>query len=80
VRAARLRLLDDEVGHSIARVFVEAAEADLAEHAADGAATVAAAVDADVLRRYEAALAPAAPPPALAAPRATVTLVRWPYT
>jgi hypothetical protein len=41
---------------------------------------VAAAIAADVLPRYFAALAPA--PPASAAPKAdvTVTLVRWPYT
>src|SRR5262249_29785164 len=37
-------------------------------------------VATDVLPRYFAALEPARPAPRLPAPRATVTLVRWPYT
>jgi len=83
----RLRLdrLAAELGreradHSIARLFLEVAEADLAEHAQDGAAVNAAAVAADVLPRYRAALGPAPAPAPRPDPRVTVTLVRWPYT
>src|SRR6185503_4980615 len=83
--AARLRALDERlrgggVDHTIGRLFLEVAEADLAEHGPAGAAVNAAIVAADVLPRYLAALTPrpAAPPPAPA--RVTVTLVRWPYT
>lgn len=75
-----------EADHSIARVFVEAAQADLdgtsapAPGAAKGAP--AAAIVRDVLPRYFAALAPAPGPPrsAPSGPQVTVTLVRWPYT
>lgn len=68
------------VDHSLGRVFVEAAEADLADAAKGGAPVLAQAIASDVLPRYAATLEPAprrAPP---AAPRVTVTLVRWPYT
>lgn len=74
------RLDRGKADHSIARLFVEVAEADLAEHAQDGAAPSAAAVADDVLPRYFAALTPARPLPPAPAPRVTVTLVRWPYT
>jgi hypothetical protein len=79
----RLRALEARlsrgVDHTLGRVFVEAAEADLAE-AAPGEALVAQAVVSEVLPRYAAALAAAPRRPAPATPRVTVTLVRWPYT
>jgi hypothetical protein len=82
--AARLAALEQRLSggtdHSLGRVFAEAARSDLAEHAADGQAAVAAAVVEDVLPRYFAALGPAPPPAVRAEPRVTVTLVRWPYT
>jgi hypothetical protein len=77
---------------SIARLFVEIAQADLAAPAADAAAAttearagpapgaIAAAVEAAVLPRYHAAIAPAVSRPAPPAAGVTVTLVRWPYT
>jgi hypothetical protein len=74
------RLLEPRLDHSLGRVFLEAAQSDLAEHVADGKAVTAAAVAGDVLPRYFAALQPARPQPPKAAARSTVTLVRWPYT
>jgi hypothetical protein len=65
------------IDHSIGRVFIEAAEADLAEP--NGGATARAIAD-DVLLRYAAALQPAAPRPSSPPAGVTVTLVRWPYT
>jgi hypothetical protein len=78
------RIDSRQADHTIARVFVEAAQADLdgtsapVGGAAQGAA--AAAIVKDVLPRYFAALSPAAPRKAPAGPQVTVTLVRWPYT
>jgi hypothetical protein len=66
--------------HSLARLLLEWARADLAEHAADGKALVAAAVASDALPRYFASLEPERPRAAAPAPSVTVTLVRWPYT
>jgi hypothetical protein len=80
LRAEAARLGKRGVDHSLGRVFVEAAQGDLGDHAADGQALTAAAVVKEVLPRYFAALEPAAPPPPKPAARATVTLVRWPYT
>lgn len=82
---SRLRELEARLGaggldHSVGRIFLEAAQSDLAEHARDGAATTAAAVVSDVLPRYFAALGPAPARAARPQPRVTVTLVRWPYT
>jgi hypothetical protein len=71
------------VDHSIARLFVEAARADLANPAAPvpaGAPSAASLIAADVLPRYFAALEPARPREVTTAPVVTVTLVRWPYT
>jgi hypothetical protein len=68
------------VDHSIGQLLVEWARADQAEHAADGQATIAAAIAADALPRYLAALEPPRPRPARPEPTVTVTLVRWPYT
>jgi hypothetical protein len=67
------------VDHSIGRLFLEAAESDLAEHPTD--APIAAAVATEVLPRYFAALEPAKARPSPGPdPAVTVTLVRWPYT
>ena len=74
------RLAARGVDHTIGRVFLEAAQSDLAEHATDGKAVAAAAVASDVLPRYFAALEPAQAQPPRPQPRVTVTLVRWPYT
>jgi hypothetical protein len=65
--------------HSLGRVFLELADAELLANPNGGAATAAAIVN-DVLPRYFAALQPAPPSPPRAEPLATVTLVRWPYT
>ena len=67
---------------SLGRVFVESAQAKLADPAEGTNLADAAPLVDDVLPRYFAALGPeparpAAPKPAL---QATVTLVRWPYT
>jgi hypothetical protein len=72
------RVRDRAMDHSIAEIYLEAAESDLETNPSD--AKVASAVVTAVLPRYFAALAPAIPPSQPAAARATVTLVRWPYT
>lgn len=74
------RLGEAGVDHSIGRLFLEAAQADLADTAAAATHAVAAGVAADVLPLYFAALAPAKPATPGPAPSVTVTLVRWPYT
>jgi hypothetical protein len=71
------RLAAGGVDHSVGRLFLETAQA---EAATESGAANAAAIVRDVLPRYFAALEPAAPPPPRAPARATVTLVRWPYT
>lgn len=83
--AARLRELDTRlaaggIDHSIGRLFLEAAQEELAHPAPDADPAVAAAVAFDVLPRYFAALQPAPPGPSKPAARVAVTLVRWPYT
>jgi hypothetical protein len=65
--------------HSLGRVFIELADAELASDPGAGAATATAVVN-EVLPRYFAALAPATAVVPRPEPRATVTLVRWPYT
>jgi hypothetical protein len=74
------RLDTQGVDHSIGRLILEAAQADLEEHASDGAAVTAAVVATDVLPRYFAALDPSPARPPAEVPKVTVTLVRWPYT
>ncbi|HET8646666.1 MAG TPA: hypothetical protein VFO85_14325, partial [Vicinamibacteria bacterium] len=54
--------LDPAVDHSLARVFLQAARADLADPAAPAGAATAAAVVEEVLPRYRAALGPAPAP------------------
>ena len=68
------------VDHSIGRLFLEAAQADVKAAQPGKTADAAQAIASDVLPRYFAALAPARPEPANPAPAVTVTLVRWPYT
>jgi hypothetical protein len=78
--ALESRLGEGGLDHSLGRLLLEWARADLAEHATDGKALVAAAVASDALPRYFAALQPERPRAAATAPSVTVTLVRWPYT
>ncbi|HEX7253998.1 MAG TPA: hypothetical protein VF376_14035, partial [Thermoanaerobaculia bacterium] len=83
--AQRLHELESRLGQSgaddsIGRIFLEAAQADLAHPAAGGTPAAAAAIAADVLPRYFDALSPARPEPRRPEPQVTVTLVRWPYT
>lgn len=74
------RLSSGGVDHSLGRLFLEAAQADVAGNAAGASPTTAAAIAGDVLPRYFAALEPPRPEPSKPAPQTTVTLVRWPYT
>ena len=78
IAAFDARLSAGGVDHSIGRMFLEAAQADLAAPESDAA--VAGAVASDVLPLYFAALEPVTPKPTRPEPRVTVTLVRWPYT
>ncbi len=80
LRSFEKRLADPEVDHSIGRLFLESAQADLSANPPPGKATNAEAIAADALPRYFAALQPATARPVLPAPAVTVTLVRWPYT
>jgi hypothetical protein len=64
--------------HSLGQLFLERAQEALAAEPKETAA--AQAIADDVLPRYLAALEPAPPAPAPAAPRFSITLVRWPYT
>jgi hypothetical protein len=74
------RLAAPGIDHSIGRIFTESADAELAGAAADSVPPGAAAIVADVLPRYLAALGPAPPAAPAVRAEATVTLVRWPYT
>jgi hypothetical protein len=65
--------------HTIGRLFLEAAQA-LAGTGEDRDPAGARGIVAHVLPRYFAALEPAGPVAPRPEPRATVTLVRWPYT
>lgn len=76
--ALEARLSEAGVDHSLGRLFLEHAREALAASPPDEGA--AQAIAAEVLPRYFAALQPARPAPRRAEPRATVTLVRWPYT
>jgi hypothetical protein len=80
LRELEARLGSDTVDHSLGRLFLETAQAELARPPAEGKPAVAIAIAADVLPRYFGALRPSPPAAAATAPRATVTLVRWPYT
>jgi hypothetical protein len=79
--AIESRLLAGGVDHSIGRLYLETAQANNGTGGSPGANPVfAEAIVRDVLPRYFAALAPAAPQAKKPAPSVTVTLVRWPYT
>lgn len=80
LREFEARLAADARDHSLGRLFLETAQADLEDTSATATHATAAAIAGAVLPRYLAALAPAAPRPAAPAPEVTVTLVRWPYT
>ena len=79
VRDAELRLTQGGLDHSIARLYLESAQANL-DPASGGDPAVTSVIVADVLPRYLAALEPLPPPPTVPPPTVTVTLVRWPYT
>jgi hypothetical protein len=68
------------VDDSIGRIFLEAAQSDLAQPPAGSSPVNASAIVDDVLPRFFAALEPAPPAARKPAPDVTVTLVRWPYT
>lgn len=68
------RLAAGGVDHSIGRLFLE-----ISQDNPDNAPIIP-IITADVLPRYLAALEPARPEAPRPEPRATVTLVRWPYT
>jgi hypothetical protein len=83
--ASRLRELDRRlsasgIDDSLGRLFLEVAQADVAAAKPGETPAAAATIASDVLPRYFAALEPARPAAPRPAPRATVTLVRWPYT
>jgi len=81
LEAFESRLRQGGVDHSIGRLYLETAQANIAAEAPPGAnPAFAEAIARDVLPRYFAALAPAKPQPGKPAPSITVTLVRWPYT
>jgi hypothetical protein len=81
---ARLREYDKHlarsgVDHTIGRLFLETAQA-LAAPGKEADPAAAQAIADLVLPRYFASLEPATPLPPRPAARATITLVRWPYT
>jgi hypothetical protein len=76
---ADARLRAGERDHSIGRLFLETAQA-LAGPGEGSDPALARAIVERVLPRYFEALEPAPAAPTRPAPRATVTLVRWPYT
>jgi hypothetical protein len=79
IAAHDARLRSDPRDHTIGRLFLETAQA-LAGPGEGADPAVARAIVDSVLPRYFAALEPPEPLPARPQPRATVTLVRWPYT
>ncbi|HEX6862701.1 MAG TPA: hypothetical protein VF414_07795 [Thermoanaerobaculia bacterium] len=74
------RLAAGEVDHSLGRLFLETAQADLGDAEPGTIPPSAVWIAADGLPRYFAALEPARPAAPKPAPQVTVTLVRWPYT
>jgi hypothetical protein len=80
LRGFEERLSAGDRDHSIGRIFLESAQADVAVAVPPARPATAEAIVADILPRYFAALEPARPQPKVPVPRVTVTLVRWPYT
>jgi hypothetical protein len=74
------RLSTGGVDHSIGRMMLEGAQDEMASAAPGTSPAASAAIAADVLPRYFAALGPAKPEASKPKPQVTVTLVRWPYT
>ena len=68
------------IDHSLGRMMLEGAQDEVASAAPGTSPAASTAIVSDVLPRYFAALAPAAPRPAKPKPQVIVTLVRWPYT
>jgi hypothetical protein len=80
-RQVEKRLAAAKVDASLAELFLETAVFSAADpDPAAGGGEVAAAILADVMPLYTAALGPAPPRPPDREPEAVVTLVRWPYT
>jgi hypothetical protein len=75
-----VRLSTADVDHSIGRLFLELALPGITGTPTPEQVETARVVLKLVLPRYFEALAPAPPAPTMVASRATVTLVRWPYT
>ena len=78
IRDFDAKLSGGDFDQSLGRLFLEAAQS--AAAAPDSPGPPASPILTDVLPRYFAALQAAPPPPPRPNPRATVTLVRWPYT
>jgi hypothetical protein len=76
----RLGTDDAATDHSLALLFLEMGESEIAGAAEGASPEEASAIVGDVMPRYFAALGPARPRPPQPAPSVTVTLVRWPYT
>lgn len=74
------RLPPAPVDHSLGRLYLETARAEVAAAAAGTVPPTAIAIVTDVLPRYFAALEPAPAAAPRPRPQVTVTLVRWPYT
>jgi hypothetical protein len=80
-RQVEKQLAAAKVDASLAELFLETAVFSAADpDPAAGGGEVAAAILADVMPLYVAALGPAPPRPPDPEPEAVVTLVRWPYT
>lgn len=73
------RLSAGDVDHSLGRLFLETAQADL-EAEPGKIPPSAVLIASDVLPRYFAALEPAKPTAPKPDPQVKVTMVRWPYT
>ena len=78
LRQWQARVADRNVDHSIAQVYIESAQSDLAAPNSD--VVVASSIVSYVLPHYFASLGPAPQQKPKPAPNVTVTLVRWPYT
>jgi hypothetical protein len=74
------RLSAGGIDHSLGRMMLEGAQDEVASAAPGTSPAASTAIVTDVLPRYFAALAPAAPKPPKPKPQVIITLVRWPYT
>jgi hypothetical protein len=80
LQALAARLDDGETDHSLGQLFLETARADVARANDEAPPRLASEIVSDLAPRYFAALEVARPPLPRPEARATVTLVRWPYT